>query len=127
MQTKEIPQNQWRKFFDDFSKQREGWVIDLEVVGGEIGDQQEVNDLPLVGISADVKGSERRLEIAAGQTTDSHVTHIINRPKRVWIKQPGEVIEIESEDGTKTILTFELVQPEQTERQLPEEASKGRR
>jgi hypothetical protein len=127
MQTREIPPNQWRQFFDDFSKRHDGWIVDLEVVGREIGDQQEVNDLPLVGITADVKGSERRLEITAGKTTDSHVTHIIDRPRRVWVKQPGESIEIEAEDGTKTIVSFEQVAPEQTERQLPEEATKGRR
>lgn len=127
MQTKEIPQNQWRQFFDDFSKQHAGWVIDLEVIGREIGDQQEVNDLPLVGITADAKGSEPGLEITAGQTTDSHVTHIINRPRHVWVKQPGNSIEIEAEDGTKTILNFEQVGPGQAERQLPEETVKGRR
>ncbi|MFB3905743.1 MAG: DUF5335 family protein [Acidobacteriota bacterium] len=126
MQTNEIPQQQWVRFFDDFSRQHAGWVVTLEVIGREIGDQNEVNNLPLVGLSADIKGTEPRIEIIAGRRTTSHVTRIINRPKRVWVKEPGETIEIESEDETKTLLSFEQVQPGESERQLTGQTGKGR-
>jgi Family of unknown function (DUF5335) len=122
--TREIPREQWIKFFDDFSKKHEGWIVTLEVIGSDVGDQEEAKGLPLVGISADLKDRENRVEIILGGRRDANLTRIIDTPKRVWLKEPEEVaheaIEIESEDGTMTLLTFWHVPPEQTERQLPE-------
>ena len=123
MQTREIPREQWIKFFDDFSKNHEGWIVTLEVLGPDIGDQEEADRLPLVGVSADVKAHENRIEIIVGGRPDVDVTHFIERPKHIWVKEPrmsgDEVIEVESEDGIKTLLNFHHVRPEETERQLP--------
>src|SRR5262245_17180292 len=123
MQTREIPREQWIKFFDDFSRKHEGWIVTLEVIGSDIGDQKESNKLPLVGVSADVKAHENRIEIIVGGRPDAGLTRFINKPKGVWIKEPrtpgDETIEVESEDGVKTLLNFHHVRPEETERQLP--------
>jgi Family of unknown function (DUF5335) len=123
MQTRDIPREQWIKFFDDFSRRHEGWIVTLEVLGSDIGDQEEANNLPLVGISADLKARENRIEIIVGGRPDADVTRFIERPKHVWVKEPrlpgDEAMEIESEDGIKTILNFHRIRPEETERQLP--------
>jgi uncharacterized protein DUF5335 len=123
MQTRDIPREQWIKFLDDFSKRHKGWIVTLEILGSDIGDQHEANNLPLVGISADVKARENRVEIIVGGRPDADMTHFIERPKHIWVKEPSvsgdEAIEVESEDGIKTILNFHLVRPEETERQLP--------
>ena len=123
MQTREIPREQWIRYFDDFSKNHEGWIVTLEVLGADIGDQEEANNLPLVGISADVKARENRVEIIIGGRPDVDVTRFIERPKHIWVKEPrvpgDEAMEIESEDGIKTILNFHRIRPEETERQLP--------
>jgi hypothetical protein len=123
MQTRDIPREQWVRFFDDFSKRHEGWIVTLEVLGSDIGDQEETNNLPLVGICADVKARENRVEIIVGGRPDADVTRFIERPKHIWVKEsrlPGdEAIEVESEDGIKTILNFHHIRPEETERQLP--------
>jgi Family of unknown function (DUF5335) len=123
MQTRDIPREQWIRFFDDFSKNHEGWIVTMEVLGADIGDQEEVNNLPLVGISADLKARENRVEIIVGGRPDVDVTRFIERPKHIWVKEPGlpgdEAMEIESEDGIKTILNFHRIRPEETERQLP--------
>jgi hypothetical protein len=123
MQTRDIPREQWIRFFDDFSKNHEGWIVSLEVIGADIGDQEEANNLPLVGISADVKARENRVEIIIGGRPDVDVTRFIERPKHIWVKEPrvpgDEAMEIESEDGIKTILNFHRIRPEETERQLP--------
>ena len=123
MQTRDIPREQWIKFFDDFSRRHEGWIVTLEVLGSDIGDQEETNNLPLVGISADVKARENRIEIIVGGRPDADVTRFIERPKHIWVKEPGfpgdEAMEIESEDGIKTILNFHRIRHEETERQLP--------
>ena len=123
MNTRDIPRERWIRFFDDFSKNHEGWIVTLEVLGSDIGDQEEARGLPLVGISADVKARENRIEIIVGGKPDIDVTRFIERPKHVWIKEsriPGdEAIEVESEDGIKTILNFHHIPPEKFERQLP--------
>jgi uncharacterized protein DUF5335 len=123
MQTRDIPREQWIRFFDDFSKNHEGWIVTLEVLGADIGDQEEANNLPLVGISADVKARENRVEIIVGGRPDVDLTRFIERPKHVWVKEPrlpgDEAMEIESEDGIKTILNFHRIRHEETERQLP--------
>jgi hypothetical protein len=126
MQTREIPREQWVRYFDDFSKNHEGWIATLEVLGPDIGDQEEARGLPLVGISADVKAGENRIEIIVGGRPDSDVTRFIDTPKSVRVKEPetagDEVIEVESQDGTKTLLTFHRIPAERTERQLPKAA-----
>ena len=125
MQTQEIPREQWPRFFDDFSRQHQGWIVNLELLGSEIGDQEEASGLPLVGISADSKDGENRLVIIIGGSPDADVTRIINAPQRVWVKPPrmpgDEAVEVESKDGVTTLLTFQRIPPERTERQLPGE------
>lgn len=125
MRTREIPREQWIRYFDDFSKNHEGWIVTLEVVGSDIGDQEEAHGLPLVGITADVKARENRVVLIVGGKPDADVNRIIERPKQVWIKEPkipgDEAIEVESEDGTITLLNFHHIPPEIYERQLPPE------
>jgi len=126
MLSREIPREQWIRFFDDFSKQHEGWIVTWEVLGSDIGDQEKTKRLPLVGITADVKGDKPRIDVMVGGRLDAHVSQIIEAPKRVWFKEPEEVgheaIEVESEDGKVTLVTFSHVDPEVAERQLPPKA-----
>jgi hypothetical protein len=122
--TTEIPRERWVSFFDDFSKHHEGWIVTVEVIGADIGDQEEASGLPLIGVSADVKAREDRVVLTVGGRPDADVNRIIESPRRVWLKPPlsvaDEAIEVESEDGTTTLVTFQHIPPEKTERQLPE-------
>jgi hypothetical protein len=122
MLSKEIPHDQWIRFFDDFSKQHEGWIVNWEVLDAKLGDQEKTTRLPLIGISADTKGKPR-IDVMVGGRPDAHVTQIIDTPKRVWFKQPDqpghEAIEVESADGTMTLVTFWHFDPEQKEHLLP--------
>jgi hypothetical protein len=123
MLTNEIPSDQWVRRLDAFSKQHEGWIVQVEVVGEKLGDQFEVDGLPLVGVTADVKDGERRVEVIAGGRPDAHVTHTVDKPKRVWLTEPDEVgqeaLAVEAGDGTTTIVHFRRVPPEDAVRQLP--------
>lgn len=119
----EIPRDQWTRFFDDFSKNHEGWIVNWEVLGAKLGDQEKTTRLPLVGISADLKGSKPRIDVMVGGRLDAHVTQIIETPKRVMFRQPGqpghEAIEVESDDGITTLITFRHIDPEVVELLLP--------
>jgi hypothetical protein len=121
MPTQEIPRAQWRPFFDEFSLRHEGWVVNVEIMGSDIGNQEQARK-PLMGVMADVKDPIPRIEISVGNLLDGHVVHIIEAPERVWFKLPeisgDEAVEIQGEDGHKTLVTFVLIR--RTDRQLPE-------
>jgi hypothetical protein len=110
MPTREIPRDEWRTFFDEFSREHEGWIATIEVIGGEVpGDQTEADGLPFHGISAEEKGSEpNAVEITVGRDPDDEITHIIPAATRVYYEhndgRGDEGFEIESADGTKTIV-----------------------
>jgi Family of unknown function (DUF5335) len=122
MSSTEIPREQWINFFDNFSKQHQGWIVTWEVLGRDIGDQEKTTRLPLVGISAD-KGPKPRIDIIVGGRLDAHVTQIIETPKHIRFKEPDqpghEAIEVETEDGRVTLITFWHFDPEQKEYLLP--------
>src|SRR4051794_28538070 len=108
MSTREIPQMEWQRFFDDFSTRHQGWMVTVEEVGGELGAQEEFNDIPLVGIAADVKDRESQVTLMLGGVTGSDVNRVIQNPAHIWSRQDeGEehdAIEIESSDGVKVIV-----------------------
>lgn len=110
MATREIERNKWTEEFNRLSRMHLGRVIDIEVIGEEIGAQTESKNMPFEGISADFKDNENRIEISVGASPDSHVTRSITEPASVYLKQSNagedEALEIETADGTKTILRF---------------------
>ena len=113
MTNQEISHEQWMPVLDDFSKQHQGWITTVEIIGAA-GDQVEVSGQPLVGISAAVKDRESVIEVMVGDRPEDHVTHIIDAAKRLWLKPADapahEAIKVESEDGTTTLVIFERVE-----------------
>ena len=110
MQTKEIPQKEWPKFFDNFSRKHEGEILSLEILGTDIGAQLEEKGLALEGITAEVTGTT--IVIMAGGRPDDHVTRSINRPTDINIERTDEgddaALAIKAADGTTTLLRFRL-------------------
>src|SRR6185503_13042301 len=105
MTTIEINRDKWREFFDDFSRQHQGQLVTIEMLGPDLGDQVEASLLPLEGIVVESgDGSELQIEIIAGEKPDSHISHTISSPSSIWHKQTDEgddeALEIESADGT---------------------------
>ena len=111
MPTQEIPREEWTRFLETFSRQHEGWLATLEILGTEIGAQQEARDLPFEGITATSKDSSpEAIAISLGKTAEDHVTHTISEPTRLWLEQTSgganAALEIESADKVKTLLRF---------------------
>jgi len=111
MPTQEIPRHEWNNFFDSFSRQHEGWLATLEVLGLEIGAQEEAHELPLEGVSIGSGTDEPdTIAISIGKTPEDHISHTIIKPARVWLERNNagadSALEIESEDETKTLLRF---------------------
>lgn len=116
MTTREIPRNQWTQFFDDFSKRHEGWMTTMEVNDPSIaaGTRTEAENLPLRGITADMKGqNDNIISIIMGHLPDEpdHVTRFINAPTKVTLHedQAGDsgYFEIDSQNEGKTFIHFQ--------------------
>lgn len=112
MPTREIASQEWLAFCDEFSKNHPGTKATLQVIGSDVGAQEEAHELPFVGISADIKGSGRgSITILLGTEPNDHVERLIPDPKHVWLKTAddgqSDSIVIESSDGNKTILQLQ--------------------
>jgi hypothetical protein len=108
---REIPREEWVEFFDSFSRQHEGWLVTLEVLGEEIGAQVEAEEITLEGVSADLKeGGEDIISIILGNRSTERITHNISQPTHVRIEQNESgadmSLQIESGDRVTTLLRF---------------------
>lgn len=105
MGTRLIERQDWRAFFDAFSRAHDGWLVTLEVLDLELGDQIEIENLPLTGITVNGDGS---LEFTFDEG-QSHVSHTLSAPTRIFSKQSAkgadEVLEFEGPCET-TLLLF---------------------
>ena len=110
----EIERGEWVSFFGDFSKRNQSRATRLETFG-DLGAQEEEQNLPLNGVSVEETGADApRIEIMLGGVSPSderHLTHTIERAARVITKTSAdgqdEALEIEDADGIKTLLRFE--------------------
>jgi hypothetical protein len=109
--TREIPRSQWAGFCDRFSRQHGGWLVTIELLGAETGAQVEVRNLPLKGITAEMKNSGPDvISVVVGSTPREHVAHTVAEPRRIWVEETQNgahaALEIESFDDTKTLVRF---------------------
>ncbi|HXE91682.1 MAG TPA: DUF5335 family protein [Terriglobales bacterium] len=106
--TREVPRREWPAFFDMFGRQHQSWLVTVELFGPEIGAQVEVRDRPLGGITAELgHGRDDSIVLFLG-AMPSELTHIVNRPTHVWLKQTtagvDQAVAIERDGGPTTLL-----------------------
>lgn len=115
MRNRLVPRSEWFQFFDEFSRRHRGRATTVHVLSPKIGSQVEARDMPLEGIvaGADATGP---ISIYLGSAPPrSNIEHEVQDPRQVWVersKRGGEeVLDIESEDGTKTLVQFRAAAP----------------
>src|SRR5260221_6085770 len=112
MPTQEIPRDEWVSFFNQFSGLHEGWLVNVEEVGKEIGTEVELRNLPLRGINADLKDREKAVAISLGDGSRNSVDHFIEDVSHVRLTQSAESedeeLQIEAKDGTITLVRFRV-------------------
>jgi Family of unknown function (DUF5335) len=111
MEMREIPRDEWRSFFDIFSRQHEGWLATLEVIGQELDVQHEPREFPLKAISlTPTVDKSTAVAIELGKSSEDHFKHAVIEPAHVWLLRTPEganaALKIESADKTKTVLRF---------------------
>jgi hypothetical protein len=108
--TREIPRPEWNDFFARFSDQHDDEAVEVQLLGSDIGAQIEGRELHLRGISPARNVREADLALELDGIDGTHLTHMIARPTHVWLQQAAdktdEALEIESADGTKTLVRF---------------------
>jgi hypothetical protein len=111
MRTREIPFQDWEGFFDCFNRQHEGWRATVATLGGDVaGLGVEARQMPLTGVTLDIKDGSRSIVIILENRDSGHLTHIIAAPKHVRVRETEEgaqeALIIESANGTITLLRF---------------------
>ena len=117
MQTREIPRTEWPAFLNSFSSRHEGWVVNVEVFGPDIGAQIEGRGLKLQGLTDEWDQMNRNtIVIMAGTRSDDHVTRSISGPTEISLEKTDSgmdaALSITGEDGITTLLTFPSFQRE---------------
>jgi hypothetical protein len=106
MRTRQVPFTEWRGTLDDLSRSFAGALVSLEVVGGEVGAEEEVCNQPLRGITSDRNGVTVQIEKAGG----IHLSHRIAHPQKVRIVESMEgsliAVEIEDHGGVQNLVRF---------------------
>ena len=108
MRTIEIPREAWTDELNRFTSAHEGWLVSLEAFGPDIGAQLAVDQLPLIGVSADRSDHDGTITISVARSAVEHFTHVIQGVARVYIERTANgataALLIESADGTRTIV-----------------------
>jgi hypothetical protein len=109
MPTRTIPQEQWTEFLDSLSRDHRLDIVTVQVSDSELGYQVEMSQLPLVGVTTDLRaGGGPRIEVIVGRTEFDHTTHSIANPKAIRVEDDNQgepaVLEIEAGTGGKTLV-----------------------
>jgi hypothetical protein len=106
----ELERSAWRAFFDDLTKEHEGWRATVEVTSVDFGDQLEAEALPFAFVEYDkdddivvgVGGRDSRYPVV--------LQHIVNGPQKVLVDSSAPntatAIEVVGGDGTQTIISL---------------------
>ena len=109
-QTRQLPQSDWKAYFDDFTKRffkdANPEVAIVEVVSPDLGSQVAADHVRAHGATYDPRSEA--LEIAL-----DGVDHLVFHPSEVWVveEENGFVsaMEVVREDGTREVVRFQSV------------------
>ena len=111
MAYQEIPREQWKDFCDEFSKQHEGWLVNVEIVDETRETDHEViaSELTLWGVTVDELQDQTEVHIIAGDQP-RHVTHVITDPAAIIFEQDEQGghtgLRIDTQEGPSVLVRF---------------------
>ncbi|MEH2058576.1 MAG: DUF5335 family protein [Nostoc sp.] len=107
---KSVPRQRWGEFFDQFSSGNRGRHISIEIIDSELGDEELIQDAPLMAMVYDRPGKGDDLVIEVGQHEVTYA-HTIDSPTEVLTGQNsnGVMIAIWISDaaGRKTLIKLQ--------------------
>lgn len=108
--TKTLPQEGWGDFFDQFSDGNRGRYLSIESIDVDLGDEELIQDAPLMSIVYDRpgKGNDLVIEVGKDQVTYAHT---IDAPTEISTGQDalGQIVAIciSEASGTKTLVKLQ--------------------
>jgi Family of unknown function (DUF5335) len=96
--TKSVPQERWGEFFDQFSDGNRGRYISIEVITPELGDEELIQNAPLMAMVYDRPGKGNDLVIETGKEKVTYA-HTITSGTAKLNDSPTEVLTGQSESG----------------------------
>jgi hypothetical protein len=110
MRTIEVPEKDWARALNEFSRLHEGSLVSLDVLGPTVGVQPQIRELPLRGVTAESGPRGSDITISAARFDGEEITHLIPSATHIRIERTNEgadlALEIESDGGLATILRF---------------------
>jgi hypothetical protein len=83
MSYNKIERSGWKDFFDVFTKAVEGRLVELEIVGRDIGAQRYGVGLNLNGITYDP--TDDALYVSISNATRLHIEHVVRSPREIHV------------------------------------------
>jgi Family of unknown function (DUF5335) len=107
---KSVPSDQWVEFFDQFSDGNRGRHISIEMLGSELGDEELIQNAPLMAMVYDPpnKGNKLTIEIGKDEVTYAHT---VDSPTEVLTGQDANgimlAVRIADAAGTQTLIKLQ--------------------
>ena len=108
--SREIPREEWRTYFDGFSRDLPRLSATVEVIGEEVGAQTEAEGSRLTGISYDDRDEVLVIGLDAPGGSAEDLERVVDKPQRIMLAGgPGETVvyDIEDAEGNKTLLRLD--------------------
>ena len=108
--SKAVPRERWGKFFDQFSSGNRGRHLSIESISSELGDEELIQNAPLMAMVYDRPGKGNDLVIEVGKDEVTYA-HTVDSPTEVLTGQnsEGQIIAIWISDaaGSKTLIKLQ--------------------
>lgn len=109
--TRELGAEQWVEYFDSIGPSTDGLLVTIELMSEQLGDQIDVERLPLQAITYDPK--DNTLDISVGGRSVRYpvvLRHFISGPQTISIEQSGPLspnaILVTDESGVRTLISL---------------------
>jgi hypothetical protein len=105
--TREIPHEEWRGYFDSFSRDLGELVATLEVTGDDIGAQVEAESARLASITYDDKDDILVIGLDAIGGISEDLERVVEKPLAIYLEtEDGGLLtfDVEDAEGHKTLL-----------------------
>ncbi len=112
--TEELAAEKWVEYFDSIASRIEGQLVTIEVMSEELGDQTDIERLPVQAIGYDPK--DNMLEVSVGGRGPRYpvvLRHFISDPQTISIEESGHLtpkaILVADASGVRTLIR--LIEP----------------
>jgi Family of unknown function (DUF5335) len=107
---KSVSSERWVEFFDQFSDGNRGRHISIEILDSELGDQELIQNAPLMAMVYDPPNKGNKLTIETGKNEVTYA-HTVDSPTEVLTGQDenGIMLAVQIRDGAglKTLIKLQ--------------------